>query len=323
MPAFDVLHVREHSTFDEIGLIGNQFALVIPDDVIVRALIGQEDHPSLNPLGGYHLRRFDHIALGIPAETVHHRTGCRRDHRHLVETVLPRIERRGIRVVHLPDGLGIEDALGAPSLPRTIGKELECAVARPPGHAAGTADQSAAVAYLEGRASDPLDLGIDDAPAEDRPDTSPIELLGRLDAGYQETGIRIVLMVSLDERDYPIPHLDGIGFVSGATVETEDLPVADLADEPLLPYAATEPHDEGTVAAGLPGRRGIQTDETRIPYQVEILELPDYLRSEECRAIPAHRIGIIHCDVHLIHPWSRRTRIWNVRRISRAARVPQ
>ena len=121
MPAFDVLHMRKNGAFYQIGLIRNQSALVIPDYMIVRALIGQEDHPSLDPLGGDHLRRFDNIALGIPAETVHHRTGCRRDHRHLVVTVLPRIECRWIRVVHLPDGLRIEDALGAPSLPRTIG----------------------------------------------------------------------------------------------------------------------------------------------------------------------------------------------------------
>ena len=107
-------------------------------------------------------------------------------------------------------------------------------------------------------------------------------------------------MVFLDMGDDPIPHHHRIRLEGCAPVVAEDIPVTDPADEPLRTVTLSEPHDEGSIAAGLPWDGRIQSDQPRIAYEVEIThQFANDLCCKERRTVPSHRIGVIDCDIHI------------------------
>ena len=145
-------------------------------------------------------------------------------------------------MLHITDGDRIEDARSAPSAGGPVCEELERAVARPPCHPACAADQTPSASDLESGPADTFDLRIDIVTGEDRPHTLPIEGLGRLLLGDQESGVGIILMMILDVGDDPVPHHHRIGFEGCAPVVAEDIPVPDPPDEPLRTGTFPEPH---------------------------------------------------------------------------------
>ena len=296
--SFNVLHMRNHGSPDDIRLIGNERSSVIPYDMVVRTLVGQEDHPSVQRLGGYHLRCLDEILLGIPTESVHHGTRCGRHHRDLVETILPGIEGRRVGMIHIPYGRWIKNAFSTPSLLRTIGEKLESRIPRPPCHSAGASDETAPATDLVRRSGDFPYLRIHDPAVQDRSHSPPIEFLRGFDMGYQKTGVGLLLVIPLHQRDDSGSHHLGIGLPFGLIIEAAYLTVADHTDESTPAGSMTKSHDESTVSTGLPWSRRVQTDETRIADEIEVIEFPDDLGRKERRAVPVHRIGIIHSHVH-------------------------
>ena len=271
--------------------------------MVVGSLISEEDHPPLERFGRYLRRSFDKIGFHISAKPVHDRTWSGRNHRNLLHTVLPAVESSRISVLDVADCEWVEYPLSAPSLGRPVGKKLESAVSRPPRHAAGASDKASAAADGEGGAADPLYLRVDIVARKNRPHASPIERLGRLGYGYQETGIGLVLMMILYMRDDPFPHHLGIRLEGRAPVVAEYVAVADLSDPPLIPYALSESHYESPVATGLPGHGGIEANETWIPDQVQIGKLANDLRRQEGRAVSLHRICIVNSNEHRNLGW--------------------
>ena len=129
--SLDVSRIGGHGPLDKIGCIGPHL-LVLGDDVIVRTLVGQEDRPPVLLLGFDHHGCGDEVLHDVTPQSVKDRTGCRRNHGHLLCPLLPTVERSLVDVIHLPDGGCVHVPGCSPSVGHPVGQELVRVILWPP-----------------------------------------------------------------------------------------------------------------------------------------------------------------------------------------------